>query len=401
MMDNNITMESELQDEAEKEISAYWESISRKRAVEGLLCNINTIQQGFCPKWETGIEDLDTLLDGGLRAKQLICLGAIPSLGKSSLVLQIADNIARSGRDVLYISLEMDSDELLAKSISRETYLLSLKNKTLEKYRLNTSDILSGRVGALGEKKRQYFDEALERVQETDEHLFYLIGENNINVDYIRTALDIHQKKRNRSPVVFVDYLQILKPSEDAKQSRNNDKRLLTDEDVTALKTIARDYKVPVVIISAFNRDAYLRPVSTSSFRESSGIEYSADVLIGMQYTGSEYHKNVRWITEKSGKKTKLSTYESKADHENRVREKMDEMDEAPIRPITLKVMKNRNGIKGRVYLDFVAGYNYFKPSLERENDVVILEEYEESEAESGEKGDITPNVDINFLNEP
>lgn len=344
-------------EELEKELlSDYLEKTDRKRAVDSLICNINTIQQGFSQVWRSGIESLDEKLDGGFRPKQLIFIGAISSLGKTSLALQIADNVARSGRDVLIFSLEMDSDELLSKSISRESYLLSCGNKSKTKYCFTTQDIMSGRVGELGEKKREVFDEALRRTQEINEHMFYYIGENDVDIDSIRATVEIHRKARNQSPLVIVDYLQIMRPSDDAL-SRRLDKRLLTDDDVTKLKVMARECDVPVIAISAFNRDSYLQTVTTSSFKESSGIEYSSDILLGMQYMNMEYKKH--WYTDKkTGKRSKV--YESKQSHELRVRELFDEMDRAEVRPLELKILKNRNGKKGSVFLDFVAPYNYF-----------------------------------------
>lgn len=353
-------------EELEKNLlSDYLEKTNRGKAVESLLFNINTIQQGYKNVWKTGLSSLDDKLNGGFRPKQLIFLGAISSLGKTSLALQIADNIARSGRDVLIFSLEMSSDELISKSISRESYLLSCGDKSKEKYRLTTQDIMSGQVGKLGDPKRELFDEALKKTQETDEHLFYYIGNNDVDVDSIRATVEIHRKARNESPFVIIDYLQIMRPSEDAL-SRRLDKRLLTDDDVTKLKVLARECEIPVLVISAFNRDSYLQTVTTSSFKESSGIEYSSDVLLGMQYYNMGYIKH--WYKDETGK-SKL-VYESKQVHEQRVRELFEKMDEADVRPLELRILKNRNGKKGTIFLDFVSPYNYFKEIDEKERQV-------------------------------
>lgn len=355
-----IQLEEEERKQAEelekKLLSDYLEKTDRKRAVESLKFNIQTIQQGFSRVWSSGIESLDEKLDGGFHPKQLVFIGAISSLGKTSLALQIADNVARSGRDVLVFSLEMDSDELLSKSISRESYLLSCGDKSKEKYRLTTQDILSGRIGKLGDPKRDFFEECLQKTQETDDHLFYFIGDNDVDVETIRATVEIHRKARNQSPLVIIDYLQIMRPSEDAL-SRRLDKRLLTDDDVTKLRVMARECEIPVIAISAFNRDSYLQTVTTSSFKESSGIEYSSDVLLGMQYINMEYKKH--WFRDKNGKARKV--FESKQDHELRVRELFDKMDKSDVRPLELKVLKSRNGKKGSIFLDFVAPYNYFR----------------------------------------
>ena len=78
----------------------------------------------------TGFSVLDKHLGGGLHP-WLYVLGAIPALGKTSLALQIADQIATTGQDVCFFSLEMSHRELIAKSLSRCQYLSALANKSL------------------------------------------------------------------------------------------------------------------------------------------------------------------------------------------------------------------------------------------------------------------------------
>ena len=77
----------------------------------------------YNPPLSTGIDELDRALEGGFYKKNLVILGAISSLGKTTLALQIGDNVARNGTDVLIFSLEMSKEELIAKSLSRNSYL--------------------------------------------------------------------------------------------------------------------------------------------------------------------------------------------------------------------------------------------------------------------------------------
>lgn len=93
-----------------------------------------------------------------------------------------------------------------------------------------------------------------------------------------------------------------------SSEANTTDKRLLTDYDVTRLKVLSRDFHIPVLVISAFNRTSYLEPVSMGSFRESSGIEYSSDILLAMQYDGMDYQKH--WYTNKDNGKKKKSLRE-------------------------------------------------------------------------------------------
>ena len=82
--------------------------------IDGIADSVDT---PFIP---TGFKKLDSVLDGGLY-EGLYIVGAISSLGKTTLITQITDQIAQSGTDVLIFSLEMARSELIAKSISRHT----------------------------------------------------------------------------------------------------------------------------------------------------------------------------------------------------------------------------------------------------------------------------------------
>ena len=364
-------------------IKRYEELTNNKTALEDLEADIDARRQGYGEVWKTGFTELDKKLDGGFMGEQLIFLGAISSLGKTSYALQIATQIAEQGKDVLIFSLEMSKNELNAKTISRYTHILTSgkKDQYRQKYRLTTRDILSGRVGEMVFKQAQdeqakVFTEALEATKKIAGNVRIFVGENDVDVDKVREIVDVHIRATNKRPFVILDYLQILQASPEAATS---DKRLLTDYDVTRLKVLSRDFHIPVLVISAFNRTSYLEPVSMGSFRESSGIEYSSDILLAMQYQGMDYQKH--WFTTQTGKKKKV--FESTQDHNTRVRELLDKMDTdgangSPL-PIELKILKNRNGSKGSLYFDFLPAYNYY---VEKTTSSYVYE-YDEDDAEA------------------
>lgn len=368
-MDEKKRFEDLTPEEQAETLKAYQELTDNKSALEDLQADIDARRQGYGEVWRTGFSELDKKLDGGLMGEQLIFLGAISSLGKTSFALQIATQVAEQGKDVLIFSLEMSKNELNAKTISRYTHLLTEGDQYRQKHRLTTRDILSGRVGGVAfgqgtDEKGKLFVEALEKTQKLSENTRIFVGENDVDVDKVREIVDIHIRATNKRPFVILDYLQILQPSELAKTA---DKRLLTDYDVTRLKVISRDFHVPVLVISAFNRTSYLEPVSMGSFRESSGIEYSSDILLAMQYHGMDYQKH--WYTNPDTQKKK-QVYETTQDHNTRVRELLEKMDRdgangEPL-PIELKVLKNRNGSKGSLYYDFLPAYNYYKEGTTR-----------------------------------
>lgn len=360
------------QEQQDKAVKSYLEDTDNSKALDDLQAYINSRRQGYGDIWPTGFEGLDEKLEGGFLGEQLIFLGAVSSLGKTSYAMQMASQIAEQGKDVLVFSLEMSRNELNAKAISRYTHILTdtIDPKTdapvynrRQEYRLTTRDILNAKVGnvAFGkglDERGELYTEAFEAVRKSAGNMHIYIGKNDVTVDKVREVVDLHIRATKKKPFVIVDYLQILQPSTEAKTS---DKRLLTDYDVTCLKVLCRDYHIPVLVISAFNRISYLEPVSMGSFRESSGIEYSSDILLGMQYQGMDYQKHKY----KNDSGELVEVYESTQDHNMRVRELLDKMTEDGANglelPVEIKILKNRNGAKGTLFYHFLPKYNYFR----------------------------------------
>lgn len=105
----------------------------------------------------------------------------------------------------------------------------------------------------------------------------------DIGTDYIRETVKKHQQFTGQAPVVLVDYVQILAPHDIRATDKQN-----TDKAVLELKRISRDFKIPVIGISSFNRANYKEKVTLEAFKESGSLEYGSDVLIGLQLKGAE-----------------------------------------------------------------------------------------------------------------
>ena len=263
----------------------------------------------------SGLPGLDSLLGGGIFAG-LYVLGAPSSLGKTTLLLQIADEIAASGRDVLFFSLEMGRWELLAKSLCR----IAAPKTTL-----------SARALLQGEIPRPQIERLLEAYNRRCGDRIFISAENDaLTPERLEAKVRHHRERRGQSPVVVVDYLQILAPSD----LRSSDKQNV-DRAVVALKALSRDLETPVLVASSFNRDAYSRTASMEAFKESGAVEYAADVLLALQ----------------------MSAIEDKDFDMNR--EKV-----ADPRKIDLVLLKNRNGVPyGKVPLLYYGAANRFVPA--------------------------------------
>ena len=291
----------------------------------------------------TGFEQLDTLLDGGLYPG-LYFIGALSSLGKTAITLQIADNIAKNGRGVLFFSLEMSRNELIARSLSRLTYKLCKGNTRIAK---TTRGILRGNFADFNPAEKEILEQAVNEYSEYAHNLFISEGVGDIGVGEIRKKVDRFMRfNEGVPPVIVIDYAQILAPANEKYTDKQN-----TDKNVLELKRISRDYHIPVFAISSLNRENYTEPINMASFKESGAIEYSSDCLLGLQYAGWDYQDN-----------------EKEGDHKRRVRERLDVISKLAKQGIPIdiecKVLKNRNGAKDKFNLRFYPMFNFFEEVL-------------------------------------
>lgn len=272
----------------------------------------------------TGFRRLDASMNGGL-FPGLYVLGAIPSLGKTTLALQIADNVAKCAY-VLFFSLEMSTAELVSKSIAR------------------TSAEADGTGGAFTslELRRGIFPKDGQREKATAAYKAYTEKAGRMSIiswdfgaklgdiaDYLRNYVQ-HVSER---PVVFIDYLQIIRPN-DTRQTTKE----ATDATITGLKRLSRETNTCIFVVSSLNRMNYSQEISFESFKESGGIEYTCDVLMGLQ----------------------LDTTAPKGEDETARRQRIDEAKRANPRKISLVCLKNRYGQLFRQSFDYFTHCDLF-----------------------------------------
>ena len=178
--------------------------------VDGIDASVDT------PCIPTGFKTLDDALDGGFYPS-LTLVGGLSSLGKTSLVLQIADQVAAQGTDVLYFSLEMAEAELISKSVSRHT-LLEAKAKGLDTSKAKTArGITDGRrYQNYSRAEMDLIKAALQAYAGYAKHIRIIrSGLGRTSVADIREAIQAHIDVTGNKPLCILDYLQILRPSSD------------------------------------------------------------------------------------------------------------------------------------------------------------------------------------------
>lgn len=241
--------------------------------------NVNT------PAIPTGFDILDKVIDGGLY-EGLYTVGAISSLGKTTFCINVADQIAKSGQDVIILSLEMSKYQIISRSISRLTFCAYQNEDSIKYEWCKTSRGITD-----GSRYKYYSPEEINLIEQAREqysstvgqHLFIREAVGDMTVEKATEIIKEHIEYTGNRPVVIVDYLQLLQHPD--KYINGNDK-LRTDVNITTLKRTSRDFKVPIILISSLNRMNYDTEVSFSSFKESGAIEYSSDVVIGLQLAG-------------------------------------------------------------------------------------------------------------------
>ena len=217
---------------------------------------------------KTGYDNLDKQC-GGLYAG-LYCIAAISSLGKTTFAAQMADQLAAAGQDVLFFSLEQSRLEMVSKSLARITAQTDMEQAVSS---------LSIRRGYL---PAQVLAAAQEYKRQVSDRLSIIEGNFACNISFIGDYIRQYIRRTGTRPVVFIDYLQILQPETNAA-GRTQTTKETVDTTVTELKRISREHGLTVFIISSVNRANYLTPIDFESLKESGGIEYTCDVVWGLQ----------------------------------------------------------------------------------------------------------------------
>jgi len=200
-----------IQDEAEQAQREAYLSTSAahylQSFIDGIADSVNT------PYIPTGFTELDTALDGGLY-EGLYIVGAISSLGKTTFIMQIADQIAQAGTDVLIFSLEMARTEIMAKSISRHTLQSVLATDGDIKNAKTARRITTGkRYINYSQTERDLINSSIMEYSKYAQNIYISEGIGDIGVEQIRETVKQHIRYTGKTPVVVIDYLQILAPT--------------------------------------------------------------------------------------------------------------------------------------------------------------------------------------------
>ena len=287
----------------------------------------------------TGFSNLDNKL---VLYPALYFLGAISSLGKSTFTLQLADNLAERGEHVLFFTFEQTRFELVSKSITR---LAQPEND--DKFYNSMPTALEIRNGRITDEVRT----AIQKFKRISAHKYIIECDFTTDINFIKSTVESYIKKFAVKPVVFVDYLQLIK-SDNSKLTNTKD---IIDSNVRALKLLQMKNELVMFVISSLNRQNYMSVVDFESFKESGGIEYTADCVMGLQLAVMN---------------TKLFESDSKTTKKRKV---VKAAKTTTPRYIELCILKNRYGISNEsFFFEYYSQFDKFIPTTrEKVNEVI------------------------------
>ena len=267
---------------------------------------------------KTGFDNIDL---NQFFSPGLYVIGATPAAGKTTFCWQLLEQLAQNGESCIFCSYEMSALELFTKTAARELF------------KLNPSATLTA-----ADIRREGWTNALDSIAiefSTSNLNLQVIELQDESVDDLLNRIRPLCIQSEKAPVVCLDYLQIIPHHKD-------NIKLGIDDTVRKLKKFQRDTNTTFIVISSFNRTNYNQSVSFESFKESGGIEYSADVVWALQLFIMNEIKGGADISQ--------------------TRKKIDDAKKSQPRQIHLKCLKNRQGSNYDCYFNYFSAHDYFQP---------------------------------------
>lgn len=217
----------------------------------------------------SGFYDLDSFTQG-FQKSDLIIIAGRPSMGKTALALNIGLNIIKeSNNPVLFFSLEMSKEQLTYRLLTNETEISNLRLKTGNLYKDDWIKL----------------NQTIKRLSSSP---LFIDDTPNLSILDIKTKIKKIIFEQNNLGLIIIDYLQLMQTSNNQTINRTQEISQIT----RALKNIAREFNVPIIVLSQLSRNVEnrvnKRPI-LSDLRESGSIEQDADLVL-MLYRESYYN---------------------------------------------------------------------------------------------------------------
>ena len=342
---------------------------ARKTALQLFDDFMGKVQTEAYKPLKTGMKPLDDLLGGGIQRQALVILTAAPGTGKTALASQVFEAMAAEGTDVVFLNLEMSREQLLARSVSRIAYRKGNKS-------ISAADVLKGYLWKDNDIRRDAILKAAEEYRSTiAERMHYNPEGMKTTLDSIMKTLEAAGQAAKAAgkpaPVCVLDYLHLITTDKREEQAE------ILKKAVAELKAWAIRYDTFVFAISASNRTSNSSGIqSLDSGRDTSAIEYSADIQLSLNYSALA----------KKRKKDNGTEYRASDPNDMALLQKGDANGN---REMTVQVLKSRMNAPGRkLHLLFNPAASIFYQ----------IDNHSAPPVNSGRWKDATDNQDIPFI---
>ncbi len=313
-----------LLDNAEKKIT----NVVRERSVGDLLPISEVLRRahekleeryknkGSITGLETGLTDFDRMTTG-FQPGEMIILAARPSVGKTTLALNMALNAAMKTKKAIAIfNMEMPAEEIANRLISQAGQINGYKLQT----------------GKMQDNDWKRYNEALSQLAETN---IYIEDNTSATIQEIRAKCRRLANSKEGLGLIVIDYLQLI----NSGYKKNESRQVEVSEISRNIKTMAIELKVPVLALSQLSRTVERREGNEpqlADLRESGSIEQDADIVL----------------------------FINRKDYNEKVKD-----EKVNIVPVELVVAKHRKGSRGRVNLLFELATGSFRNMLKENKD--------------------------------
>ena len=258
----------------------------------------------------SGLKDLDSLIQG-FQKSDLIILAGRPSIGKTALSLTITTNIIKTSKvPILFFSLEMSKEQIMYRLLAMETNINQMRLKSGKLYKNDWLKL--NKIIKIFSKFPLFIDDTV-----------------NLTIQDIRSRIKTIVFEQTKLGLIIIDYIQLMQNSNSKIENRAQELSKIT----RSLKTIAREFDVPIIGLSQLSRNVENRldkkPI-LSDLRESGSIEQDADLVLMIS-------------------QPKLNSYQN-------------------LESIELSVAKHRNGPTGSIKLQFDKKKTKFYNSAKNQN---------------------------------
>ncbi len=292
---------------------------------------------------DTGFAELNKMTTGFGKG-DLIILAARPAMGKTSLALNMVQNLIDKGKGVAFFSLEMPSEQLMLRMLSIKTSIFLTKL----------------RVGDLTEEDTKRLSDATMQMHNSK---LFVDDSSTVNINQLRSKLRKLKSQHPEIELAVIDYLQLL------SAAGSKDRHQEVSEISRGLKMLARELEIPIIALSQLNRGLEARNDKRpmlSDIRESGSIEQDADIILFVYRDDVYLYKEEKEREKEAIKEGKefVSKYIEKDEEEAEI-----------------IIGKQRNGPTGHVKLTFQKKFTRFVDAQPYNKTEIVYENIDMTEA--------------------